>query len=684
AWAYEALSFGGYWAWDPVENMSLVPWLVLIAGLHTNLVANSTGYSIRSTYLFYLLTFVMIVYSTFLTRSGILGDTSVHAFTEMGLETQLIAFIFTFTGIGLFLFFKNRKSIPAPQKEESIASREFWMFIGSLVLLFSATLITLSTSLPVYNKLYQIFIDPLYQGGVINDPVAHHNKYQLWIGVFIALLSGTSQFLRFREMNWQRQAHYFFKHIGIAFLLSAIAAALTLQVLQAGAWQYKVLLFFAFFTIFTNLDYIFFYLRPSMKVAGAALSHVGFGIMLLGILFSGLNKRHISSNAFAQRGLIEGFSEEEYQRNILLLKNKPMFMNGYEVTYVSDTLDRLMRTFKVNYKKKDPASGAVIEDFDLYPNVLYDKSFTKIAASNPSTKRYWNKDIFTHIASLPAAAMDINVARAQEDSLKYQTRQMMIGDTLFGKGYFATLKAINKNPTHPDYEAQPGDKAIAYLMSFTDSLTLKTYDISPIIVLRGSMLFGFAEEIQDMNLKVKLSDESVRTTLGLNEKLDFQEFHLKKDDSFHIGDYTIIFSGFNTKVNHPEYKAKDGDIAVAAILDIFPKGTSSPIGRAEPIYLIRGKVPYNIADELEKPPLLFHFMGIDPAKEEITLNVAVKSSASQIAYPFDIAHEVPRSDFIVLEAILFPGINLFWLGSLILLFGLTFSMFVRKFHGEVK
>jgi len=73
-------------AWDPVENMSLVPWLFLLAGIHTNLIAKITGQSIKSSYLFYLLTFVFIVYSTFLTRSGVLGDTSVHAFTEMGLE----------------------------------------------------------------------------------------------------------------------------------------------------------------------------------------------------------------------------------------------------------------------------------------------------------------------------------------------------------------------------------------------------------------------------------------------------------------------------------------------------------------------------------------------------------------------------------------------------------------------
>ena len=157
AWAYEALSFGGYWAWDPVENMSLVPWLFLLAGIHTNLIARATGQSIKSSYIFYLLTFVFIVYSTFLTRSGILGDTSVHAFTEMGLESQLLAFLLAFIFLSIGSFFLGSRDVPVPEKEEATSSREFWMFIGSLVFLFSAALITASSSLPVYNKIVELY-----------------------------------------------------------------------------------------------------------------------------------------------------------------------------------------------------------------------------------------------------------------------------------------------------------------------------------------------------------------------------------------------------------------------------------------------------------------------------------------------------------------------------------------------
>ncbi|WP_195173748.1 cytochrome c biogenesis protein CcsA, partial [Mycobacteroides abscessus] len=85
AWAYESLNFGGYWAWDPVENASLVPWMILVAGIHTLLIFRHTGNALRTTYLFFILSFVFVLYSTYLTRSGDLQDTSVHAFTGEGI-----------------------------------------------------------------------------------------------------------------------------------------------------------------------------------------------------------------------------------------------------------------------------------------------------------------------------------------------------------------------------------------------------------------------------------------------------------------------------------------------------------------------------------------------------------------------------------------------------------------------
>ena len=144
-WAYESLSFGGYWAWDPVENASLVPWLTLIAGLHCNLIYKHSGYSLRATYFFYIISFVLVLYSTFLTRSGVLGDTSVHAFTDLGMNWQLLIFILVFLFPALYLYFKQYKQIPSIAKEENTYSREFWMFIGSLVFFLSGFVILFIT-----------------------------------------------------------------------------------------------------------------------------------------------------------------------------------------------------------------------------------------------------------------------------------------------------------------------------------------------------------------------------------------------------------------------------------------------------------------------------------------------------------------------------------------------------------
>ena len=110
-WAYESLSFGGYWAWDPVENASLVPWLILIAGLHTMVIYKATGRSLKASYFFAFLSFSFVLYSTFLTRTGVLGDTSVHAFTEAGKAINVMIFLFFFVFVvgSLVLLLVNYK-----------------------------------------------------------------------------------------------------------------------------------------------------------------------------------------------------------------------------------------------------------------------------------------------------------------------------------------------------------------------------------------------------------------------------------------------------------------------------------------------------------------------------------------------------------------------------------------------
>lgn len=682
AWAYEALSFGGYWAWDPVENSSLVPWLTLLAGIHTNLVARATGHSIRSTYAFYLMSFILILYSTTLTRSGLLGDTSVHAFTEMGLGNQLFLFIGFYIALSIGLYFWRSKSVPAPEKEESASSKEFWMFIGALVLLFSAMLITGSTSLPVYNKIRQAF-DPDYLGRVITDPIAHYNKYQLWIGVFMGLLSGGAQFLRFREVNFASRWQKYALHTGAALVISAALTWWATTWIDAHAWQYALLLFSGIFTVVSNLDYLVTFLRGNLKLGGSTLSHIGFGVMIVGVLASSLNKRFISTNPFIMEGLIEGADEERLRNNILLFKNSPMIMQGYEVTYTSDTLDQFTRTFTVNYKKRTK-EGTVTEEFDLYPNVLYDKTFTKIASSNPSTKHYLNRDVFTHIASLPQVEMDVEYRRQREDSLKYRELNLVEGqatsfldtlkirdkDTFVLKKVSVEMGTVNLNPRHPEYEPKPGDFALGAQVRITREGEDSVFVAEPVLVLRDELLYTYPVQINDLSTRVRLNEKVFEQFFITEEQLSYQEHKMKRGDVVEVGGLRVTFTGFNPKPQHPGYQAKEGDIAVGAILDVQDAAGRS--FRAQPLYFIRDNQPFNLKDVQPAIGLHTRFESLDPATESMTLSIA-KAPANDGRVPIDIATNSLRSDYIVLEAIEFPGINYFWLGSILMMIGLSVS-----------
>ncbi len=686
AWAYEALSFGGYWAWDPVENMSLVPWLILIAGIHTNLIANATGHSIRSTYAFYLMTFVFIVYSTFLTRSGVLGDTSVHAFTEMGLETQLVAFLGFFALLGAIALGLRYSRIPNPKQEEAASSREFWMFIGSLVLLFSAMIITWSTSLPVYNKIMSYF-DPDYIGRVITDPIPHYNKYQIWIAVFIGLLSGTAQYLRFREHNFTKQLKRFSLHSGAALLAAGVLSYLTTLWIEVNAWQYQLMLFFSWFTVASNLDYLFITARGNLKMAGSVVSHLGFGVMIIGILASGLNQQVISNNLFVMEGLIQGATEEQMRKNVILFKGSPLIMGEYEVTYLRDTVDKFTRTFTVNYKKRD-SSGQVVEEFDLKPNILYDKSFTKIAASNPSTKRYVDRDIFTHIASLPMVEIDMEYRKEREDSLNYKTHSGQLGeliafrdtvplrdqDTFYVKDFRARILEVDRSPSHPDYEAEQGDIPIGLDMEIQRADEDSTYRIKPVLVLRGQMLYSYPVQINDISAKVRLNEEVFDAVFGREMNMAYSPFTMKEGDKITFNGHTVQFAGFNKNPEHPNYTAENGDIAVSAMISV--QGAQGGSYMAQPLYLIRDSRPFNLKDEIAPLGLHFRFTGINPEAETVELQLA-QSEAGEQSLPFQVATDSLRSDYIVLEAIEFPGINLFWIGSTLMMLGLLLSMFVR-------
>lgn len=453
AWAYESLSFGGYWAWDPVENASLVPWLVMVAGLHTNLVYKNSGYSLRSTYLFYILAFVLVLYSTFLTRSGILGDSSVHAFTGADMTTQLVLFVLVFFIPALYLFFRERKNMPTIHKEESTYSREFWMFIGSLVLLLAGIIIIAKTSVPVVNKVFGTRIaDP-------EDPKFSHNQIQVFIAFIVGVLTAITQYFKYKNT----QKSFFLRKVAVPTVLALV---ISLAISLFGGVNYRekgegflvaihMAIFASVYAVVANAGYIWIMLKGKLKLAGASIAHVGFGLVLVGILISSSKKTVLSWNttgitplqapAPGEKNSVSGDPAE----NITLFKGVRTDMGKYRVTYVKDTLNPYDRKKYFQLLFENKATG---EAFTLYPDIMRMNKGQEQPSPNPDARHYWNKDIFVYITSW--------IEGNKTDTAGFTPRSVKVGDTLFYSNGLMVLNKVNLNPEESKKLVQPGETAM--------------------------------------------------------------------------------------------------------------------------------------------------------------------------------------------------------------------------------
>jgi cytochrome c-type biogenesis protein CcmF len=511
----------------------------------------------------------------------------------------------------------------------------------------------------------------------LTDPIEHHNRYQMWIAVFIGLLTGIGQFARYNERNWTGHAKKFWMHMGIAV---AGAAALTwlnsLWISNMYAWQLYAMLFAGMFAVMANADYLITVLRGNLKLAGSAVSHLGFGVLLLGILSTGLGKDWISVNTFAMEGLIEGMGNEEMNKNVLLMKEAPMPIRDFTATYLRDTMERQTRTFTVDFQRRGADGNPTGEQFTLQPNVMYDRQFSKVVASNPSTKHYWNYDIFTNVSSLPKAELDPEYAKQQEDSLKFDAYEAVVGDTIFTPKHYVVVEAVTKTPVHPDYQPEPGDLAFGLkLRAYDLEKPGQSFSAAPMLYLRPDKgAFTLATHIGQLQMKVRLTEGSMEQMFKAEDALKYRKFDVAAGGTFEFEGYKIRFAEALKDVQHPNYAPELTDIAVGAKLDITaPDGSTAT---AAPIYLIRNNQPFSLKDEVPSMGLHFRFEHIDPQAGLLTIGAA-KSSPDALRIPLEISENAVRSDYIVLEAIIFPGINLVWFGSILMMLGLAIGMWRR-------
>jgi len=372
-WAYESLGWGGFWGWDPVENSSFIPWLISTALVHTLIIQKRTGGLVKTNFILAIFAFVTVIYSTFLTRSGILSNFSVHSFGETGgfVYTLLLIFLISFLALGLILFFFRVKDLSLISHGFSYFSREFILFLGSVLILIITIIVFYGTSYPIIST---IFSKP----ASFDADFYVQKNFPFAIGILI--INAFSLYL-----NWSSNRFGgFFKRLSIPIVLSLIFSGI---LYNWGVQDFGniCLIFSAIFSFLINLEFLLKNILKKPALIGGYLSHIGLSFLLIGALASGaystikvlqlhqgIEKSIMGfSFTFVQSEQIaqEQKNKEKYQYQIIVKKDKEI-NTAYPTIALSDFNQRqspFLEPSIISYITKDLyiSPKSVSEDINL-------------------------------------------------------------------------------------------------------------------------------------------------------------------------------------------------------------------------------------------------------------------------------------------------------------------------------
>ncbi|HOT88491.1 MAG TPA: cytochrome c biogenesis protein CcsA [Bacteroidales bacterium] len=417
-WAYQDLTFGGFWAWDPVENASLVPWLLLIASLHFVIIAKRNIQSLLPAFILTFLSYIFILYATFLTRSGILSNTSVHAFNEIG-QTQILTFFLSvFIITPLFLLILRFKKIPKKGNEQ-ILSKEFWTFIGIILIVLSAFQIILTTSIPLINKI----IGTNYSSPA--DPISYYHQWQIPFYIIIGIILSLSAFL-----NYEKDKFFsFFKKLLFPLILSIELTYLLFYFSGITKNVYFLLAFASLFIIFSSLDQLFRFRTSSLNIA-STISHLGLGLFIFGIVIS-----------LGQYKVISGSEHPELPnnpfagKNTLLKKNDITAIGKYYVSYTGVIKEGTRLYFPIDFLEKK--GDQYYFQFTAKPSLINHEAGNVYI---PGIKHFIDKDIFNYIVYA-----EKNDTLSKTDYEKIKEEIVKKGDTLIYQSLLIIPKSFKIN-----------------------------------------------------------------------------------------------------------------------------------------------------------------------------------------------------------------------------------------------
>lgn len=275
-WAYETLGWGGFWGWDPVENSSLIPCLFVTALVHTLILQRLNGGLVRTNFVLASLSFIAVLYATYLTRSGVLSDTSVHSFVDPGKVVNVLLLIFQgiFLVFPAIIFFFGLKNLPKIRSSYKLSSREFLTVLGALLLIVSAVIIILGTSLPIFQGwvgLKKVALDPGF-----------YNQWMLPIAILILLLNAISLYFAWKGTDIKAA----FKS-NIWDLILALVVGIVFTIFNNKNFAFGFLIFSSVFSLIVNIKYIARKIRQKNLRIGPFVSHLGIAILIVGAMLSG-------------------------------------------------------------------------------------------------------------------------------------------------------------------------------------------------------------------------------------------------------------------------------------------------------------------------------------------------------------------------------------------------------------
>ena len=418
-WAYEMLGWGGYWAWDPVENSSLIPWLVGVASVHTLLVQRKSqsnggiGRYARTNLILGILTYVLVLYSTFLTRSGVLGDASVHSFVDPGMLVYLflIVFIGTFIVLGFGMIAYRWKFFEAHVvKDENIFSRELALFTATIVLCASALVILVGTSSPLFGSSVDAFF---------------YNEMHVPIAIIIGLLNGLSLLIKWKQTD----GHEIIKKSLPSIALAFIATVLIVVFGHVTDLMMILLTFSTLFAFIVNAEIAIRIIRGNLKMLGAYVAHIGIAVFILGV---------IGSAAYG------------HETDVDLIKGVPQKVGNYELTFVDwkPIENNTKYAFNVNVKHGD-------KDYLVSP-VMYISDFNNGLMREPAILSLMTKDFYIS----PLGYEDQSQSQVQG-----QTLNMDLGESQEVDG----MKVVYTDFDKPDMSVmmQGGDFQMGIKLSIT-------------------------------------------------------------------------------------------------------------------------------------------------------------------------------------------------------------------------